>query len=100
MKPGSLVSGVVAALAFLGAGGAHAGEHEALRRAVEAGEIPPHGQLLERVRDKLPGDIVGVEAERKNGKWLYEFRTVDNKGRIFDVYVDATSGEIARIKEK
>jgi uncharacterized membrane protein YkoI len=92
--------GVVAALTFLGAGGAHAREHEALRRAVEAGEIRRLVQILDRLRDKLPGDIVGVEAERKNGKWLYEFRTVDNMGRVFDVYVDATSGEIARIKEK
>ena len=69
-------------------------------RAVETGEIRSLADILNAVRSKLPGEVAGVEVERKNGRWLYEFRVVDSKGRLFDVYVDARSGEIERIKEK
>ena len=69
-------------------------------RAVETGEIRALADILKAVRGKLPGEVAGVEVERKDGRWLYEFRVVDGQGRLFDVYVDARSGEIQRIKEK
>ena len=69
-------------------------------RAVETGQIRSLADILTTVRGKLPGEVAGVEVERKDGRWLYEFRVVDDKGRLFDVYVDARSGEIQRIKEK
>ena len=79
---------------------AHGRDHDAVRRAVEAGEIRPLMDILNEIRGKLPGEIIGVEIEQKNGRWVYEFRVVDGKGRLFEVYVDARSGEIERIKEK
>ena len=71
-----------------------------VRRAVETGEIRSLADILKAVRGKLPGEVAGVEIERKDGRWRYEFRVVDGKGRLFDVYIDARSGEIERIKEK
>lgn len=44
--------------------------------------------------------MVGTEIENKNGVWLYEFRVVDKDGRLFDVYVDAATALISKIKEK
>lgn len=71
-----------------------------VRRAVEAGEIKSLADILDTVRAQLPGEVAGVEVERKNGNWLYEFRVVGANGRLFDVYVDARSGTIVRTKEK
>jgi uncharacterized membrane protein YkoI len=71
-----------------------------VRRAVETGEIRSLAEILKAVRGKLPGEVAGVEIERKDGRWRYEFRVVDGQGRLFDVYIDAHSGEIERIKEK
>jgi uncharacterized membrane protein YkoI len=79
---------------------AEASGHDAVRHAVERGEIRALTDILTIVRGKLPGEVTGVEIERKNGRWLYEFRVVDGNGRLFEVYVDAKSGEIERIKEK
>jgi uncharacterized membrane protein YkoI len=81
-------------------GRADSRKHDLVRRAVESGEIRPLSDIQRDVRDKLPGEIVGVEAERKNGRWQYEFRVVDGRGRLFDVYVDAQTGEIGTVKEK
>lgn len=71
-----------------------------VRRAVEAGDIKSLADILNTVRAQLPGEVAGVEIERKNGIWLYEFRVVGTNGRLFDVYVDARSGAIVRTKEK
>lgn len=71
-----------------------------VRRAVETGEIHSLADILNSLRGKLPGEVAGVEIEHENGRWRYEFRVVDSQGRLFEVHVDARSGEIERIKEK
>lgn len=71
-----------------------------VRHAVEAGEIKSLADILQAVQGKLPGDVAGVEVERDDGRWRYEFRVVDDKGRLYEVTVDARSGEIEKIKEK
>ncbi len=75
-------------------------DHDEARQAVERGEIRPLVEILAAVRGKLPGEIVRVELERKNGRWLYEFRIVDHQGRVFEVLVDARTAEIVRTQEK
>lgn len=75
-------------------------DHDDARRAVEAGEIRPLADILNVVRAKLPGDVVGVKLEREAGGWMYELRVVDDKGRLFEIHVDARSGEVERTKEK
>ena len=70
------------------------------RRAVESGEIHSLANILNTLRGKLPGEVAGVEIEHKGDRWHYEFRVVDSQGRLFEVHVDARSGEIERIKEK
>jgi uncharacterized membrane protein YkoI len=71
-----------------------------VRRAVESGEIRSLADILKGLRGKLPGEIARVEIEHRGRSWHYEFRVVDNKGRLFDVQIDARSGEIEGIEEK
>ncbi len=98
--------GIMALLfALIGpAAGVHAddGKHDqdAVRQAVERGEIKALADIINAIRGTLPGEIVGVEIERKRGRWFYEFRVAGSKGRLFEVYVDAQSGTVERIKEK
>lgn len=79
---------------------ARARDHDEARRAVEAGQARPLNEILDIVRGKLPGEIIRVKFERQNGEWMYEFRLVDRSGRLFEVYVDARTGEIGRVREK
>ena len=71
-----------------------------VRRAVEAGEVLPLAQILERVRGKVSGDITGIEINREDGRWRYEFRVIERSGRLLEVHVDARSGNIEQIEEK
>jgi uncharacterized membrane protein YkoI len=84
------------------AGQALAGEksHDAVRQAVERGEIQSLSSILTAVREKLPGEVTAIEVEKKKDRWIYEFRVVDKNGRLFEVYVDARSAEIIQTKEK
>jgi len=91
---------LAAVITPLGVGRADPRDHDAVRLAVARGEIRPLADILAAVRDKLPGNVAGVEVERRAGRWLYEFRVVDRTGRLFEVYVDAQSAGIERIKEK
>jgi uncharacterized membrane protein YkoI len=79
---------------------ASARDHDEARHAVEAGEIRPLTEILNMVRGQLPGEIVRVKIEREKGLWIYEFRVVNRGGQLLEVYVDARTGEIKRIKEK
>lgn len=97
------ICALVLAAALLAAGGgmaAFARDHDDARRAVEAGEIRPLADILNVVKGKLPGDVVGVKLENEAGVWMYEFRVVDDKGRLFEIHVDARSGEVERTREK
>lgn len=71
-----------------------------LRDAVERGEIKPLSDVLRLVKPKLPGEIVGVEAEHKSGGWIYELRILDADGRVFDAHVDAATATVTDIEEK
>lgn len=71
-----------------------------MRRAVEAGEVLPLSQILEKVRLRVSGDITGIEINREGGRWHYEFRVIDRGGRVLEVHVDAHSGNIEQIEGK
>jgi uncharacterized membrane protein YkoI len=71
-----------------------------VRRAVEAGEVLPLAQILERLRGKVSGDVTGIEINREGGRWQYEFRVIERSGRVLEVHVDARTGNIERIEEK
>ncbi|WP_407157589.1 PepSY domain-containing protein [Bradyrhizobium sp. STM 3557] len=96
------ICALIAALALVTAGAApsFARDHDDARRAVEAGEIRPLVEILNAARGRLPGDIVGVKLERESGRWMYELRVVDGKGRLFEIHVNAGNGDVERTEEK
>jgi uncharacterized membrane protein YkoI len=75
-------------------------DHEHARRAVERGEAKPLAEILPLVHDRLGGEIVGVEFEREDGIWVYEFKVIDASGRKREIYVNALTGSVVQVKEK
>lgn len=71
-----------------------------LRRDVERGAAKPLTEILSAVRRQLPGEVVKVHAEREGDRWIYELRILDDKGRVFEVHVDARTAAIERVREK
>ena len=65
-------------------------------KAVQRGEALPLGTVLARVSDRLGGEILAIEIEREDGRWVYEFRIADANGQRRAVYVDAATAEIVK----
>lgn len=74
------------------------GDHERARAALQAGEVLPLPQLLERVARVQPGQVLAVELERDDGRWVYELKLLDPAGRLVKLEVDARSAELLRRK--
>jgi uncharacterized membrane protein YkoI len=71
-----------------------------LRRDVERGEVRPLSEILAAVRQKFSGEVVKVEVERHDGRWMYELRVLADNGRILEIHVDARTAAVERVKEK
>jgi len=69
-------------------------DHDAARAAVRRGEALPLAEVIAAVRAELPGDIVEIEFEREHGRWVYEFKVIDQSGHLREIYVDAATAEI------
>ncbi|MCU0836915.1 MAG: PepSY domain-containing protein [Chromatiaceae bacterium] len=63
-------------------------------------EALPLAELLQRA-DLGPGArVLEVEGKRKRGRALYEIEYVDGTGRIYEVLIDAVTGEVLRREEE
>ncbi len=73
----------------------HSAEHDAVRRAVESGRYKPLAEILETVEKRCPGRILDVDMERnRDGRAVYEVKTLGSTGLRCELHVDAVSGEL------
>jgi uncharacterized membrane protein YkoI len=79
--------------------GRHGRDHERARRALEEGRARPLAEILEALRGRLDGEVIGVEFDREDGRYVYEFKVVGADGRLREVYVDALSAEILKVED-
>jgi uncharacterized membrane protein YkoI len=92
-----LLSSAVDGVALAGEGEGD-DDHDRALEAVELGQARPLAEILRRIRPQLEGEVVGVEFESQNGRYVYEFKVISKSGRLREIYVDATSAEILRDK--
>lgn len=96
-----LLAAVLAALALLpDARGSEPRDHERARAAVQAGEVLPLQTLLERVQRTHPGQVLEVELEREDGRWIYELRLLQAGGQLLKLEVDAATGQVLEARRK
>lgn len=78
-----------------------AADHDAVRRAVEAGRLKPLAEILSAVEARYGGRVLDVEIERGAGDTqVYEIKLIERDGRRREVYVDAMTGaEVAPVMD-
>lgn len=67
----------------------HDHDHDLARELYEKGQIRSLGDVLRAVREKNPGDIVGVALVLVGADWVYRIQVVSADGRRTIVEVDA-----------
>lgn len=78
---------------------ADAPDAELARRLVESGRILPLEQLLERVQAVRAGVLLEAELdyEADHGGYLYEIELLDAAGRVWEIELDAETGELIEL---
>ncbi|MXN63622.1 peptidase M4 [Stappia sp. GBMRC 2046] len=95
----AVLSGGVTALADDGKYDDHS-DHERARHALEKGEVRPLADILDSVGGDLGGKLVGVDFEREDGRYVYEFKVITPSGRLREVYVDANTAQILKSEDE
>lgn len=75
-------------------------DHDRARRALEAGEVLPLARILDQLRPEYPGDVLEVELERDDGRWLYELKLLQPGGKLLKLKVDARDAMVVGIKRR
>lgn len=71
-----------------------------VRQLRESGKILPIEDVLARARAAQPGQIVEVELERENNRYVYEVKLIDQADTVHKLEIDAGSGEVLRRKSR
>jgi uncharacterized membrane protein YkoI len=69
-------------------------DHNKASRAVQQGQARPLAELLNLVRAKLGGEVIGIKLKSKNGRQVYKLKVVTPGGLLREVSVDAITGTI------
>jgi uncharacterized iron-regulated membrane protein len=75
-------------------------DQDRARAAVQAGKVLPLKTLLERLQREHPGQVLEVELEQDDGRWIYEIKLLQPGGRLVKLEVDAASGAVLQRKER
>ena len=71
-------------------------QHEA-REAVRQGLVRPLEEVLTEVRKTIKGDIVEIEFEKDDGRFIYEIEYVDIDGHLMEIKIDAKTLAVVSI---
>lgn len=75
-------------------------DHVDADTARKQGEVRPLQEILDEVELQMPGEVVGVEFDRKDGVWVYEIKKLTKTGQYMEIYVDASTKQIIKIEGK
>ena len=80
---------------------AHAdSDQDRARAAVQAGQVLPLKTVLERMERDHPGQVLEVELEQEDGRWVYEVKLLQAGGRLLKLEIDAASGDVLQRRER
>lgn len=69
-------------------------DQEAARQALAEGRVRPLEDIIAHVRQTIKGDIIEIEFERDNGRFVYELEILQENGHLLEIVVDARTLDI------
>lgn len=66
-------------------------DQDSARTALEQGQIVPLGEILDAARSLGSEQILEIELERRDGRWVYEVESLSADGVISRHYLDAAT---------
>ncbi len=78
----------------------HERDHERARAAVQAGQVLPLATLLQQLQRSHPGQVLEVELERDDGRWIYEIKLLQGGGQLLKLELDAATGQVLKARSR
>lgn len=75
-------------------------DHERAVQAVRAGTILPLHNVLQQLQNQYPGQVLEVELEDDDGRWIYEIKLLQSGGLVRKVKLDAKTAVVIHTKTK
>ena len=69
-------------------------DHNRARQAVQAGQVLPLRSVLERLEREHPGQVMEVELEQEEGRWIYEVKLLQPQGQLVKLKLDARTAAL------
>lgn len=69
-------------------------DHEQARELRLNGKILPLAEILQKAEAHNLYQILELELEKKNGRWLYEVEGLSGDKHVVELYFDAETGEL------
>lgn len=82
-----------------GASGHHK-DHELARQALINGDVLSLQQVLDKVSKTQQGTPIKIDFDHAGGDYFYKIKLLRKDGGMAKLKVDATNGEILKIKER
>ena len=76
------------------------GDHDRARQALEQGKVLPLRTVLDKIERDYQGQVLKIEFEQDDGRFIYEIRLLQRDGRMAKLEVDAVDGRVLKIKRK
>ncbi len=73
--------------------------YDQARRALDRGDILPLEAVIKHLRRVSQGRIVSTEYEYEFDRWVYEFKVIDEQGRMSKIHIDAKQGCLLRMAD-
>jgi hypothetical protein len=73
-------------------------DHNRARQAVQAGQVLPLRSVLERLEREHPGQVMEVELEQEEGRWIYEVKLLQPQGQLVKLKLDARTAALMPAK--
>jgi uncharacterized membrane protein YkoI len=75
-------------------------DYDTARKLREAGDILPLETILHKLEQTHPGKVLEVELEKEHDRVIYEIELLDGNGKVWELKVDARSGEMLKQKQE
>jgi uncharacterized membrane protein YkoI len=83
------------------ADGDRAGDHMMARALSKSGRILSLERIAEAAKQIQPGKLIDIDLdfESRPATWVYEVEVLDDQGRVWELKLDARSGELLKIEQ-
>ena len=75
-------------------------DHDRAERAVQAGQVLSLQSMLQKLQLQYPGQVLEVELEDDDGRWIYEVKLLQADGQLLKIKLDAQTAEVLQSKIK